>query len=148
MSSGAAPPSFSVFSLRFKLIVLTCLSVSRNQGLGYYYLLIVNSFCVAALIPLAEFSDVARTYGVSPDKETIEILTQAANHRGVWMCRGFVLFIHSHLFSVQFLSGSCYWERADCLAVETAQPADRSLCKGVLRRPGKEAVRSSRHGPA
>nr|ACG37829.1 hypothetical protein [Zea mays] len=35
------------------------------------------------LIPLAEFSDVARTYGVSPDKETIEILTQAANHRGI-----------------------------------------------------------------
>lgn len=101
MSSGAAPPSFSVFSLRFKLIVLTCLSVSRNQGLGYYYLLIVNSFCVAALIPLAEFSDVARTYGVSPDKETIEILTQAANHRGV-MDVPWLRSIHSHLFSVQF----------------------------------------------
>lgn len=78
-----------------------CLSLTKP---GAWILLPPNRkfSCVAALIPLAEFSDVARTYGVSPDKETIEILTQAANHRGVWMCRGFVLFIHSLLFSVQF----------------------------------------------
>uniref|UniRef100_A0A0A8YNE3 UspA domain-containing protein n=1 Tax=Arundo donax TaxID=35708 RepID=A0A0A8YNE3_ARUDO len=37
------------------------------------------------LIPLTEFSDphVTKTYGVSPDKETIEILTQVANQRGI-----------------------------------------------------------------
>ncbi|KAL6848003.1 hypothetical protein ACP4OV_022131 [Aristida adscensionis] len=37
------------------------------------------------LIPLVEFSDphVTKTYCVSPDKETIEILTQVANQRGV-----------------------------------------------------------------
>jgi len=35
------------------------------------------------LIPLAEFSDVTKTYSVSPDKETIEILTQVANQRGI-----------------------------------------------------------------
>ncbi|XP_039850999.1 universal stress protein A-like protein [Panicum virgatum] len=37
----------------------------------------------SALIPLAEFSDVTKTYSVSPDKETIEILTQVANQRGI-----------------------------------------------------------------
>lgn len=37
------------------------------------------------LIPLIEFSDphVTKTYGVSPDKETLEILTQVANQRGI-----------------------------------------------------------------
>lgn len=37
------------------------------------------------LIPLIEFSDphVTKTYGVSPDKETLEILTQVANERGI-----------------------------------------------------------------
>lgn len=37
------------------------------------------------LIPLAEFSDphVAKTYAVSPDKETLEILNQMSNQRGV-----------------------------------------------------------------
>nr|CAB3504412.1 unnamed protein product [Digitaria exilis] len=37
----------------------------------------------SALIPLAEFSDVTKTYGVSPDKETIEILTKVAHQRGI-----------------------------------------------------------------
>uniref|UniRef100_A0A0D9UXA8 UspA domain-containing protein n=1 Tax=Leersia perrieri TaxID=77586 RepID=A0A0D9UXA8_9ORYZ len=37
------------------------------------------------LIPLAEFLDphVTKTYAVSPDKETLEILTQISNQRGV-----------------------------------------------------------------
>ncbi|KAJ1282405.1 hypothetical protein BS78_03G049400 [Paspalum vaginatum] len=35
------------------------------------------------LIPLAEFSNVAKTYGVSLDNETIQILTQVAHQRGV-----------------------------------------------------------------
>lgn len=46
-------------------------------------------FWIAALIPLIEFSDphVTKTYGVSPDKETLEILTQVANQRGVRVFR-------------------------------------------------------------
>ena len=35
------------------------------------------------VMPLAEFSDVTKTYSVSLDKETIEILTQVVNQRGV-----------------------------------------------------------------
>jgi hypothetical protein len=45
---------------------------------------------VSALIPLAEFSDVTKTYGVSPDKETIEILTQVAHQRGVGVILHFI----------------------------------------------------------
>lgn len=78
--------SCSLFLLRFKFDLM-CLTKS---GLEYYLLQLAVSIyptctflCIAALIPLAEFSDVTRTYGVSPDKETIEILTQVANQRGV-----------------------------------------------------------------
>ncbi|TVU17275.1 hypothetical protein EJB05_33295 [Eragrostis curvula] len=37
------------------------------------------------LIPLVEFADprVSKIYGVSPDRETLEILTRAANQKGV-----------------------------------------------------------------
>jgi hypothetical protein len=40
---------------------------------------------LAALIPLVEFSDplVSKMYGLTPDREALEILTRAANQRGV-----------------------------------------------------------------
>lgn len=101
------------------LVDLMCLT---KTGLEYYPLPLAvwiypscTFFCVAAFIPLAEFSDVTRTYGVSPDKETIEILTQVANQRGV--C---VVACSIHTFSVL----NSFWKLllgwADCLAVETA----------------------------
>ncbi|GJN35912.1 hypothetical protein PR202_gb24727 [Eleusine coracana subsp. coracana] len=39
----------------------------------------------AALIPLVEFSDprVSKIYGLTPDRETLDILTRAANQKGV-----------------------------------------------------------------
>ena len=52
--------------------------------------MLVYSGVFSALIPLAEFSDVTKTYGVSPDKETIEILTQVANQRGVRVISHFI----------------------------------------------------------
>lgn len=58
--------------------------------------------------PLAEFSDVTKTYSVSLDKETIEILTQVVNQRGLRVISHFSCTFPV-LNSYSFLPpGSCY----------------------------------------
>ena len=60
------------------------------------------------VMPLAEFSDVTKTYSVSLDKETIEILTQVVNQRGLRVISHFSCTFPV-LNSCSFLPpGSCY----------------------------------------
>ena len=106
-------------------------------------IMLVYSGVFSALIPLAEFSDVTKTYSVSPDKETIEILTQVANQRGVRIISHFICtfpVLNSWFFSPSLeVALLISWLLSCWICMAT----DWSLCKDTLRRPCKEAVRSS-----
>jgi hypothetical protein len=106
-------------------VLKPCISMSLMKSVPEFYPLARSAypdtefFCISALIPLTEFSDphVTKTYGVLPDKETIEILTQVvASHRGV---RAILAFICSFQLSVvDLVSPPGFYYSVDCLSVE------------------------------
>ncbi|KAK3164008.1 hypothetical protein QOZ80_1AG0011350 [Eleusine coracana subsp. coracana] len=61
------------------ILIHVCNSYQNEQGAVHLWEQSGSPF-----IPLTEFSNphVTKTYGVSPDKETIEILTQVASQKG------------------------------------------------------------------
>lgn len=100
-----------------------------------------SSVCISALIPLAEFSDphVAKTYAVSPDKETLEILNQMSNQRGVRV----ILLLFLHLPITLESQEIVVVLRLLTVPLILIGCTGWSPCKDTLRWPCKEAVWSS-----